>query len=190
MDYTQAFISAVNHLMLYEVGGWVDVTNSGFLDGTDPHACGYENDPQDPGGETKYGIAKNKNPTVDVTNLDWEGAKAIYYQSYWLAGSCDKLPGCVAALQFDGCVNNGVGGASKFIQRAVGVPADGQIGQQTIDAVGTIDPIALCNAICDQRTQYYNNIVQQNPAMQKYLGGWIRRIEEMRTFTTNPDGNF
>lgn len=190
MVYTQAFLSAINKLMLYEVGGWWNIDTPGAQDGTDPHQCGYVNDADDPGGETKYGISKNNNPSVDVTNLDWDSAQDVYYNKYWLSGSCDKLPGCVGALQFDGCVNNGVSGASKTLQRAINVTADGSIGAQTIAAVNAGDPIAICNAICDLRAQYYKNIVTNNPAEVKYLNGWLRRVEEMRTFTTDPNGNF
>ena len=188
--YTQAFESAVEHLMLYEIGGFVDVTDPGFLDGTNPKACGYTNDPTDAGGETKYGIAKNANPSVDVTNLDWEGAKAVYAKKYWMAGHCDQLSGRVAALHFDGCVNNGLSGAGKFVQRAVGVYPDGAIAPGTLAEVNKMDPIDLCNAICDQRTKYYNDIVAAKPDQAKYLKGWLRRIDEMRTFTTDPNGNF
>jgi lysozyme family protein len=190
MDYSQAFLTAVDHLMLYEVGGWWNVNAPGAQDGTVPRACGYTNDPNDAGGETKYGISKRNNPTVDVTNLDWPGAQAVYYANYWLTGHCDQLPGCVAALQFDGNVNNGVGTSAKFLQRAAGVTADGAIGPGTLAAVAAMDPIALCNSVCDQRTAYYNQVVITYPQDQQYLAGWLRRVSEMRAFVTDPNGNF
>lgn len=190
MNYTQAFEKAINHVMLYEVGGFWNLNAPGVIDGTNHKNCGYTNDPNDAGGETKFGIAKNKNPNVDVANLIWEGAKAVYYKDYWLAGHCDKLPGCVAALHFDGCVNNGVGGAAKFLQNAVNVTTDGAIGTGTLAAVNARDPVAICNAICDYRVKYYKDIVTKKPSQSIYLDGWLRRIQEMRTFTTNPNGNF
>ena len=190
MDYSQAFESAVEHVMLYEIGGFVNVNDPGVIDGTDRRACGWSNDPTDAGGETKYGIAKNANPSVDVTDLDWDGAKAIYYKSYWLTGHCGDLPGCIAVLHFDGAINNGPATAAKFLQNAVNVIADGAIGPGTIAAVNAGDPIDICNAICDQRVQYYKNIVARKPEQAKYLAGCMRRIEEMRTFTTDPNGNF
>ena len=190
MAYSQAFLTAVSHIMLYEVGGWVNVNDPGFIDGTNSHACGYTNDPNDTGGETKYGISKNNNPDIDIAHLNWAGAQDIYYQRYWLTGHCDQLPGCVAVLQFDANVNNGVGTSAKFLQRALGVTADGAIGPATLAAVQAADPIALCNGICDQRTAYYNAIVASHPNDQEYLEGWLRRVNEMRTFTTDPNGNF
>lgn len=188
--YTQAFESAINHAMLYEIGGFWNVNAPGCQDGTNNKACGYTNDPKDPGGETKYGIAKNRNPEVNVAALNWESAKAVYYKKYWIAGSCDRLPGAVAALHFDGCVNIGISGASKFLQRALGVADDGNIGPRTLASAQAADPIVLCNAICDQRAKYYQDIVARKPDQQIYLNGWLRRINEMRAFVTNPSNKF
>ena len=190
MIYPQIFQTAINKLMNYEVGGFWDINAPGAKDGTIPGACGYVNDPADPGGETKYGLARNDNPSVDITNLDLAGAMDIYWTKYWLTTRCDQLPDRVAVLVFDGSVNNGPGTSAKFLQRAIGVTADGSIGQQTLAAVNAGDPIAICNSICDQRNKYYQNIVANNPTEGKYLTGWLRRISEMRTFTTDPNGNF
>jgi len=190
MDYTQAFLSAVNHAMLYEVGGWWNLDAPGARDGTNARACGYTNTPGDAGGLTKYGISQVENPDVDVANLDWDGACAVYYKKYWLTGHCDKLPGRVAALQFDGNVNNGVGTSAKFLQRALGVTDDGAIGPGTLAAATAADPIDLCNKICDQRTAHYQEVVAAHPEDAQWMPGWTRRTEEMRTFTTDPNGNF
>ena len=190
MIYPQIFQTAINKLMNYEVGGWWDINAPGAQDGTIPHACGWVNNVADPGGETKYGIAKNDNPSVDISNLNLNGAIDIYWNKYWLTTSCDQLPNRIALLIFDGSVNNGPGTSAKFLQRAIGVTADGSIGQQTLAAVNSGDPIAICNSICDQRLQYYQNIIANNPNEAKYLSGWTRRIDEMRAFTTDPNGNF
>lgn len=188
--YTTAFESAINHAMLYEVGDDWNVNNEGVIDGTSARNCGLTNDASDPGGVTKFGLSKNENPNLDVVNLTWEQAQAAYYSSYWLSGHCDKLPGRIAALQFDGNVNNGVGESAKFLQRAIGVTADGSIGPATLAAVANFDPIAVCGAICDQRAAYYQDIVTRRPDQAIYLTGWMRRINEMRVFTTDPNGSF
>ncbi len=39
---------------------------------------GLVNDPNDPGGETKYGISKRAYPELDIANLTLEQAKGIY----------------------------------------------------------------------------------------------------------------
>jgi lysozyme family protein len=195
MIYTQAFLSAINKAMEFEVGGFWDLNKPGAKEGwvdTKEHrqACGYVNDPNDSGGETKYGIAKNANPSTDITHLDWEGAKAIYYTSYWLNSKCDKMNGRLAALNFDGAIQHGSATAAKFIQRAIGVVDDGVIGPVTLASLATKDPFVICNAVCDQRVKYYNNIVINNPSQQKYLAGWLRRVAEMRAFVTDPNRQF
>ena len=188
--YTQAFELAVDHAMHYEVSGSWNLNIQGVIDGTNHRACGYTNDPTDAGGETKFGISKRANPTVDILNLTWDDAKDIYYQKYWLAGSCDDLSGRVAVLHFDGCINHGISAASKFLQRALNVSDDGHIGPKTILAANNGNSISICQQICDERLQYYKNIVANNPSQSKYIKGWTRRIEEMRTFTTDPNNNF
>ena len=48
--YVQAFEDAVNHVMLYEVGGFWNLNAPGVQDGTNKKGCGYGNDPTDAGG--------------------------------------------------------------------------------------------------------------------------------------------
>jgi lysozyme family protein len=192
--YSQAFERAIDHAMLYEVGGFWRLTpevEAGLIDTkAQRKAVGYVNDPDDRGGETKYGVAKNANMDLDITNLDWEGAKSVYFRRYWLNGSCDKLPGRIGVLHFDGCVNHGVGRANKFLQRALGVGVDGVIGPMTAGRAHEGDEIQICHDICDQREQFYRSIVSNNPSQGKFLNGWLRRINEMRTFTTDPNRPF
>lgn len=192
--YSTAFEKAVDHAMLYEVGKHWKLTpaaEAGLIDTKENRrACGYVNDPDDRGGETKYGVAKNANPDLDITNLDWEAAKRVYYKKYWLQGDCDKMPPRLAALHFDGCVNHGVGRVAKFIQTAVGATVDGDIGPATLALLANFDEIALCHAICDLREQFYKLIVERNPTQQKFLNGWLTRISEMREFVTNQENMF
>ena len=191
MAYEVAYEKAVNHTMNYEVGGFWDLEADGVRDGTNAHGCGYTNDPDDRGGETKFGIAKSANPDLDITNLDWSGAIATYYHRYWEPSNCTNITsGRIAALHFDGCVNNGIGRASKFLQQAAGVTVDGQVGPGTLAAVNAADEIAICNSICDLRVIFYNEIVANHPDQAKYLNGWLRRINEMRAFTTDPAVTF
>lgn len=196
-----AFDAAVNHAMLYEVGGHWELNDAACQGLIDTRAnrisCGYVNDPDDAGGETKYGISKNANPDVDISSLDWDGAKEIYYNKYWLAGKCDELPGRIAVLHFDGCVNHGVGRANKFLQKALAESDSAfenlnfeDIGPSTLDKLESQAGIDVCNSICDQREKFYRDIVANKPSQAKFLNGWLRRIKEMREFVTDPDAIF
>ena len=82
------------------------------------HEGGYVNDPDDAGGETKYGIAKRWYPDVDIKNLTKEQAKKIYHTDYWRRGKCDELPPQLRHIYFDMCVNFGRRGAVKVLQQA------------------------------------------------------------------------
>lgn len=193
--YTKAFDAAIDHAMLYEVGGFWNVNDAAVAQGlidTPQHrrAVGYVNDPTDMGGETKFGVAKNANPDLNIRNLTWDGTKAVYYIRYWLAGKCDRMPGRVAVLHFDVCTNNGVGRAAIFLQRALGVSPDGNIGPATLLKLTSSDAIAVCNKVCDLREQFYRDIVANKPVQVKFLAGWLRRCNEMRVLTTNPANSF
>jgi lysozyme family protein len=96
----------------------------------------------------------------------------------------------VAVLHFDSCINHGNGRAAKFLQRAIGVDDDGAIGNGTLTALESLNSIDVCNKICDQREKFYNDLVAAKPSQAKYLKGWLRRIEEMRVFTTEEDREF
>lgn len=187
--YTRAFEEAVSHAMRYEVGGFWNPNHPAVAQGlintsANRRAVGYVNDPLDRGGETKFGIARNANPDVNVTTLTWAGAKEIYFKRYWLAGKCDLLPPRVAVLHFDGCVNHGIKRANTFLQAAAGVIQDGVVGPVTIARVKSQNQLVISNSICDQREAFYRRIVAANPSQARFLNGWLRRIQEMRTFVT------
>ena len=64
------------------------------------------NDPDDPGGATKYGICKRYNPDVDVKNLTLKKAKEIYLKKYWIPAGCDNAPFPMDIALFDSQVNS------------------------------------------------------------------------------------
>lgn len=188
--YSPEFEMAVEHAMLYEVGGHWNLDKPGVREGLidtkeQRRAVGYVNIPQDRGGETKYGIAARANPDVDIADLDWEAAKRIYYKRYWLASDCDQLPPRLSLLHFDGAVNHGIGRANKFLQRAVGAAADGDIGPATLAAVRAADELKVCEKICHMREEFYRAIVDRDSSQSMFLNGWLRRINEVKEYVLN-----
>ena len=84
--------------------------------GSDPrHDGGFSDDPDDPGGPTKYGICQRDHPAVDIRNLTLDGAVAIMAAEYWCYdGLSDN---CVAAKLLDMAGNmegTGKAGAAIF----------------------------------------------------------------------------
>ncbi len=79
---------------------------------------GYVNDPNDPGGETKYGISKRYNPGIDIKSLTLDQARTIYLNKYWTPAGCDNLPYPIDMVTFDRSVLYGPANAKKWASLA------------------------------------------------------------------------
>jgi len=143
---------------------------------------GYDNDPDDPGGETKYGIDKRSHPDVNIKELTLDEAKDIYYTEYWTKFKCDQFAEPLGEVYFDCCVNTGQKQSNKFIQRAVGTEPDGIIGPKTLTAVKQNDPTVLANAVIDQRQRFYENLAYNKASLKKFLKGWTNRNINLRNY--------
>ena len=72
------------------------------------HEGGYSPGlPNDPGGETNFGIAKKYHPDLDIKNLTVEQAKQIYQQEYWAPFMEQELDQRIANCALDTAVNMG-----------------------------------------------------------------------------------
>jgi lysozyme family protein len=94
---------------------------------------GYVFDPNDRGGETKYGISRRAYPSLDIVNLTLEGAKDIYSRDYWLRNRCADMPWRWALSVFDCSVNQG--SAVAYAQTALRLAVDGIAGPATLAAM-------------------------------------------------------
>ena len=144
------------------------------------HEGGYVNDPDDPGGETKYGIAKKFNPDVDIKNLTKEGAKEIYYEKYWKPSKADQVPDRLKHIYFDMVVNFGQGGAVKVLQQSAvskghNIEVDGGIGPATIKAIQNVET----DRVRSYRVLKFAKIVINKPSQEKFWLGWFRRASEV-----------
>lgn len=113
----------------------------------------------------------------DIRIISPEQAAAVYWQHFWLPARCADLPAPLDLLTFDAAVNCGVGAAARFLQRAVGATADGQIGPRTLAAAaGTPRPVAAREALA-QRIHHHASLgVEQ----QRVFGlGWSRRLAHL-----------
>jgi len=97
---------------------------------------GYVNNPNDPGGETKYGISKRSFPNLDIANLTPEQAAVIYYNQYWVPCGGGQLPPHLDLWVFTAAVMSGPVTAIQMLQQLVGSAADGKLGPLTLGAVG------------------------------------------------------
>jgi lysozyme family protein len=136
------------------------------------HEGGYVDDPNDPGGETKWGISKRSYPHLVIKDLSRDDAKAIYRRDFWQRISADKLPGSVAFQLFDFAVNSGIETAVRHFQRAIGVADDGHWGphsQAAAEATSETDAIMLLLA---ERIEF----MTRRKNWPDHGKGWARRI--------------
>lgn len=180
------FDAAFNHGMLYEVGPWYNPNDKDTIAGLwatkeQQRKVGYCNIVSDKGGETKFGVAQNYNKNVNVKTLTLEGAKAVYKDAYWKPSRCGDISIPIHLFYFDTVINMGLGRAAKILQEAVGVKADGAIGNVTLTAVNkTINARGLVEAMAKIREARYRAIVAADPSQQKFLNGWLRRNAEVK----------
>jgi lysozyme family protein len=143
-----------------------------------------ENDPNDKGGLTKYGIDQRSHPDVDIANLTKEGAIDIYYHAYWLPSHAEEMPVGIGEVLFDIRVNGGHG--VSWLQEALqhtghDIVVDGVIGPKTIAAAKNAGREAIIS-LCDRREQYWQSVVIANPSQAENLEGWKRRGADLESY--------
>lgn len=142
------------------------------------HEGGYVDHPQDPGGETNWGItkavAREHGFQGSMRDMTREQAKAIYKVAYWDRARADEYDFAIGFQLFDAAVNHGIGTAIRFLQRAVGVADDGRVGPVTLRAIAAMpvaDVLARFNA---ERLEFYTKL----PTWPTFGKGWVRRVAE------------
>lgn len=141
-------------------GPWQKYADQGFemaIEGILKSEGGYANDPDDRGGETKYGISKRSYPDLDIPSLSVDDAKRIYKKDYW-DKIADLAPAGLREAAFDAAVNQGVGFARQALQ----------------DAGGDL------RKFLDLRAQRYANIIENDPTQAKFQKGWEKRLEQFQ----------
>lgn len=169
---------------------------------------GFVNDPDDPGGATKYGVTihtlrrlgldLDRDGDVDVADvkrIDRKLAADIFVRHYFEGPRLSRLPKCVQPSVFDMYVNAGAN-AVKILQKLIcdmgqSVAVDGIVGPQTIGAAeicAAAAPRHFADAYGIARRNYYYRLGDARSTMRKYCvrrdggkGGWITRAEAFVT---------
>ena len=118
----------------------------------------YENDPDDKGGATKFGIDQRSHPSVNIRELTADEATQIYWDEYWQKLHCDQYPIPMDWVWFNACVNCGVGRAQKLVRQAGANP----------------------RKFLDAQDDFYKNLAEARPSSRKYLKGWLARTADLR----------
>ncbi len=128
---------------------------------------GYVNDPNDPGGETNYGISKRSYPFVDIKNLTKQQAQEIYKKDYWNP-DWEKLGFPLACCMLDTAINMGPRQAKKFLDNCGGYYL----------------------TYINLRETRYLEIIANNPRMERYQMGWFNRTNDLRKFIEMHKGDY
>ena len=158
----------------------------------------FTQDPDDPGGATKFGVSMRflsglplkesdldgdgKLTWKDVAGMTAEQARGIYRRYFWDSLFLDHLQGQLAAVMFDTAVNCGRSRVVKWLQEAVRVVADGKIGPITIRATNAIPAVILYRKILDRREEHYRELEATKIWAKKYINGWLNRTNDLRKF--------
>lgn len=147
---------------------------------------GYVDDPDDKGGETKYGISKASFPNEDIRNLTLDRAMELYEKCYWKPMCLSQIANQeIAEELFDTAVNMGVKQAVRIAQEAIGLlpfhpglKVDGVMGPQTLSAINSYrHHRTLLKVLNGLQFEHYRKIVKSHPSQAKFFRGWMRRIE-------------
>ncbi len=165
---------------------------------------GYSNNPDDPGGETRYGIseavAREEGYPGLMQSLPLETAKAIYKRRYWDALKLDVIAAfseAIAFKLFDTGVNMGTGTAVAFLQRALNalndqisqapnLTVDGVIGQKTLVKLsaflnrrGKPGEHVLFKALNILQGVRYIELAEARCRNRSFIYGWLaNRVQE------------
>lgn len=147
---------------------------------------GKVDDPRDPGGRTNQGVIqrvfsaylKQKGqPVRDVYSMTPDERDDIYYNQYAKKIQFDDLPDGVDLVVLDGAINSGVSQSIKWVQRALGLTADGVMGDVTLEAVKQYpDNDQLIAAILDRRLAFLKALKH----WPTYKNGWSSRVSQVR----------
>ncbi|HWX56663.1 MAG TPA: glycosyl hydrolase 108 family protein [Verrucomicrobiae bacterium] len=163
----------------------------------DPHLSGVVT--VDAGGRTRFGIARKFHPDLPESFFDGPAedalatAEQIEERDYWEPMQLSEIENQnIANKLFDMAVNMSIHQAGHLAQRAVNAliasgaratsPAtplveDGCVGDKTIAAINSLDPLPLHQLLCEVSKQFYQHVVANNPAQAVNLHGWLKRAE-------------
>jgi type VI secretion system secreted protein VgrG len=166
---------------------------------------GYSDDPSDKGGMTNMGITQEdltrwRGKAVseaDMQALTPMEAKRIYYFWWWQPLSLDQVfDQNVATAIFDAAVSLGVPSAVKCLQCVLNTVSaqknaplkplvvDGVVGPLTLQTLNLGQPDAIITALSGTMHEAYESIAEHNPALDKFLDGWLSRADRLLTLTT------
>jgi len=161
-----------------------------------PGKTGYVEHPDDPGGETNYGItvkvARKNGYKGPMMRIPYTIVLVIYRKRYWDRLRGDMNPDQqIAEELFDTAVNMGVKKASRFLQRTLNalnvkgtkypdLKVDGQVGPKTMAILEQALGVALwyrlviLRALDSLQAVRYIELAEHDEKFESFMPGWLR----------------
>lgn len=147
----------------------------------------FTNDPDDPGGPTKFGVTLNtlkewRNDfdltAEDVASLGFDEAEELLKQRYMVGPRIAELDRNEIFYNVaDAAVLHGPGTAIRWLQKAVNATIDGVIGPETLGQAnhGMLDVYRVVTRFKELRVEHILDRVANGRSHPKYLNGWVLR---------------
>lgn len=159
------------------------------------HEGGYVNDPDDLGGETYKGIARNSHSSwlgwviidqhknkpdfphsLEANTKLQDSVEQFYFGTFWKPLNAEQIQNQTSADSvFDFAVNSGLTTSARLVQSIVGAKIDGCVGEITLNKINSMDFGHFQAALTVAKMEYYMNIIRKRPTSKKFLLGWISR---------------
>lgn len=138
------------------------------------HEGAETDDPDDPGGRTRFGLSQRAHPTLNIAALTREQAVQVYRLRYWRKIRGGALPEALGLALMDYAVLQGTPTAVRALQGILGVPVDGVLGPRTLAAIDARPPGPLVRELLAVRKR----ALLEN-GNRKYLAGWLSRLVDL-----------
>lgn len=168
---------------------------------------GYFNHPNDPGGETMYGIIKTEARAWGydgkMRDLPKEVAIQIYKKKYWKGTGLMNIKNFgVAMTIFDFQVNSGLRGAKiaqktanklyenrtveptfkKAMEGTAPLAVDGKLGPKSFEVLNKIPPLEFLMAYNIFQEDQYEDLMRANSKLRVFDEGWENRMVKKSIF--------
>jgi lysozyme family protein len=141
---------------------------------------GWVNNPNDPGGETNFGVTKRVweeyvgHPVESLKKLTKEEVAPLYELKYWRPCYGELLPRGLDYLCFSFGINAGCGRSIKDLQKSIGVISDGIIGPRVMQKLRESNIADVIKVFSESRREYYKSL----KSFPIFGRGWISRTDK------------